>query len=561
MRGGRLCMALLGVVLGSGCVVREIKEAPGLGSFKVELLAIGAYPKQPGCENAPDRGTRACPRPFPSQGAPAVVRLRAQALDRKGKPLAWNGLAQVDVRPGAVEGVGPAGMVLAFTDGISAEIDVPIIHASGPTRIWIEDCGSPSQPGSFATGVSAELNFENPRIDQLQITHDNTTGPVEPRADNVCAIAGDPRYGLGVNEDGQVEFVGYSAGRSVNVPPPAIGTFLEIEGCTRAEYDAALAEGGSCRRGPLVVTAIDNAGFFVTDIHPNSVKRGFNSIYLFNFNYPDNLEVGDIVVSLKGAPAEFAGTTQLRNPAWRRDGVGRGRDLLPAPIHLTEQLIDESIRTYGRNNNEALEIESLEGSVVCVDNIAPTSEPRNCDLNNSGRIEREGCLVSVLPLRCEIGVELAPAPPTCDQASLRPFCLDLTETEVKACALEGYLPASPGEYCCERVCYNDYACTESSSYVAFGQWAGDVRGHYEQPPAGGDPLKIAFITRDADPDFDPFAFGAAQRAKPAEERQHLRIVGTLVHVVAARPVWVVEARGPSDIAVMEESGGCDALAP
>jgi hypothetical protein len=548
-----LLSTILISVAQTSCVVRQFVNPQSLGSFRVIINTIApAIQAKAGCEGVVDIGTKSCTRTFPIVGQATTVNLSATALDQHGEPFAWTGAAQVDVRPGQMENVGPAGLYLNFTAGQSESVDVSLIHAHGEVRLWVEDCGTQIAPGTFATGVSPAIYFESPRIDQINESLDNTGNVLEPRADNVCAIGGDPRFGVEPDEDGVMQFVGYSHGRTINAPPPPIGVFVDVGGCNRDEYNAALAVGGQCARGPVVVTGIDNAGFYVVDLHPDAIAAGFNGMYAFNFNYPDNLEVGDIVTTLRGSPVEFAGSTQFRNPYWIRDGVKRGSDLIPMPTKLDTDIYRDSLKTFGRNRSEALELEKLEGSVVCVDQVAPASTLVNCDINRSTSIERRGCLVSgSLPPRCDEFVGTAPMPPACDSNSERPFCLPLSAEEIETCKLTSYVPANPLEYCCERICYEDLACSEESSYVSFGQWVGDVYGRYE--PTDSSPVKLAFITRDANPDFDPIAFGLEQRSKSAEQRQHVMVVGNLRQVLAARPVWVVVARSPSDIVI---GGSC-----
>lgn len=567
-----LLAAWLTLVLLS-CVRERPSLAAGPGSFKVELTAIDPFTKTGACAEAPDTGTADCPRPFADTRTPTRMRLTVTALDKKAQPLtSYAGIAVLDVRPGqlAVEvaagqwGVPPAGLTARFAAGV-AEVDVAIMHAFGATRVWVEDCGTSAERGSFATGVSPELFFVGPRVDQVNYTTDNTTSPLIPRFTNVCAIAGDPRYGLGTNEDGATDFVGWSHGRAVNAPPPAMGNYLEMSGCSAAEHDASIASGG-CERGPLVVTGIGNEGFFFTDVSPAAQARGFASMYVFNFNYPDNLEVGDVLLWVRGTPVEFTGSTQVGNPTWRRDPGGKRLDLVPKPVKISPTLYRDSLRTYGRNRPEALELEKLESAVVCMDNLAPARELRDCDSNASASIERQGCLVDAaapLPPRCETGVFAAvPQPPACDAASARSFCMPLSEADLTACGLTGFIPENPAEYCCERLCYDDLACSEASSFVSYGQWSADVFGRYV--PDDSPSVKISLITRDAGPDFypeltakdaaeqgidesSPFQFAAAQAASGTPKR--VRVIGNLRQVLAARPVWVIIARGPSDIAV------------
>ena len=164
-----------------------------------------------------------------------------------------------------------------------------------------------------------------------------------------------------------------------------------------------------------------------------------------------------------------------------------------------------------------------------------------------------------------------PTPPLCDEASKRETCIDLAtivqyfpelvtaeEGEsgddvsidqhtraLEACGLSGYVPGNPAEYCCERVCYDAIGCTEESALTIYGQWTADVLGRYESD--GAETFKVALMTRDASPQFDPLEFAAEQLAKAASARQTLRVVGNLRHVLAARPVWVIVARSPDDI--------------
>lgn len=602
----RLGVAMLGALVVS-CVVEEIPAPKGLGSFEVEIVSLDDFARRPGCTarpapsasvtveqceaaivggqawpagcvEVPATGTLECPRPFPERASPVRIRFRATALDTKHEVLrSYNGQAQVDLRPGRIENagsagatmesIGPLGTKLIFANGVSGELDLDIYVAHGPTRIWVEDCGSPTEPGSFSTGVSDNIYFDNPRLDQLNLTDDNTTSPLVARADNVCAISGDPRFSL-TDEDGESEYAGFSHGETVNAPPPAIGSFLEITGCDRDEFDATV---GQCERGPLVVTGIGNDGFYVTDLNPLAKIRGFNSIFAFNFNYPEDLQVGDVLTRLAGSPTEFSGSTQLGNPVWTRTGIRAGADLLPrivtsmpnpewayepglfTTIHANDYR--DSLKSFGRNLDHppGQVLERLEGSLVCMDNLAPGSYTRVCDVNNSGRVERSGCPANLPPL-CSIGKQMTPAPPTCNDASMRDFCLPLTALEVAQCELRGYVPGNPSEYCCERICYNEPGCIEDSALVAFGQWTADVYGRYEASDA--TPTKIAVVSRNANPDFDPVAFASEQLSMPQEARLHLRVIGNLRHVLAARPVWVIVARDPSGIAIQELEGGC-----
>jgi hypothetical protein len=530
----------------AGCVTKTIEMEPGVGSFAVTLVGIDPFVDRPdGC--ASDFGEKDCPRPFAEATQPVTVRVSARALDKNGDPYPWNGVAQLDVRPGQLHDTGPGGKLIQFVNGETGVVEVAFTRAHGGARFWIEDCGNRVEPGSFATGVSQEIWFEGPRIDQINDWPNNRENALMPRADNVCAIVGDPRYGLGSDENGVVGFVGWSHGKTVNAPPPAIGSFVETRGCRASEHAK-----GNCTRGPLVVTAVDNEGFYLTDIHADSVARGFNSIFAFTFNYPEDLEVGDVLTMLRGSPVEFAGTTQLGNPIWLKDPAHRGHTLVPEPITLSAAVYSGATITYGRDDEDVMTLERLENAVVCMDGLAPAAVLRRCDLNWSGDVEREGCTIDFdapMPPLCTEGRTPAPTYPGCDELSMKPLCLPLSAEELEACGLRSYIPSNAGEYCCERICYNDVDCVEESSAITYGQWVADVNGNYAQPD--GDPVKIALVTRDAKPEFDPLVFGRLQRERVArgETAQTLKIVGNLRHVLAARPRWVITARTPLDIEI------------
>jgi hypothetical protein len=515
----------------------------GPENLKVEIVSVDAWQGPEECAGV-RLGNIECPRPFVEPNQPMQVTLQVTALNAELAVQDFTGEAQIDVRPGRLANVGPRGQTVMLEHG-KGQVTVQIVESYGVTRFWVEHCGTAKQPGTFATGVSEALWFAKPRIDQLNATMDGSTSALVPVVSNICAIIADPRYTTDTvtfNNLSSEQWVGYSHGKSTNVPPPPVGEFLEIQGCSKAEFMA-----NHCSHGPLVVTGIGSEGFYISDLHPDSVSRGFNHLYVFNFSYPDHLQVGDLLTWIKGTPAEFSGTTQLVSPEWRR--YKTDQNMLPPPITIDASLYQTTINGFGANKSNVLDLEKLEGALVCMDNLAPASFLRLCDVNDSGGIERAGCLSSTgLPPLCSQGMGQAPAPPDCNTP--QPFCFDMTEEQFNQCSLTSYIPAAPAEYCCERSCYADPTCTEQASYVTYGQWNAEVYGHYENATA----VKIGVITRSADPTFDPLKFAATQRQEPDDKkRQRLKIVGNLRQVLAGRPVWILVARSKKDI---EIGGSC-----
>jgi hypothetical protein len=579
----QLC-ALLVATAALSCTTK-VTPRSGVGSFEVAITSISTVDKTPACQAAPETGSELCPRPFPELRAPAKVHLHIRALDRAGRVLPdlkydaalGVGSAQIDVRPGRLADVGPMGVRVTFTNG-EADVDLKVVQAYGETRIWVEDCGSPNGVPTYATGLSPSIWFDNPRVDQLNATDDNTTSPLIPRVTNVCGAVGDPRYFLGEGQSG-FAFVGLADGvLDQTAGPAAIGSFVNLTGCTRAEHLAKKAQGQSCDKGPIVVSAITNDGFFITDLNPAAKARGFNHVYIFNMSYPPDLEEGDVILSLRGSPVEFSGTTQVGNPYWIKDEASASVDIRESPIYVPPQVYAASLklelcsgRGFGSNRKDSPEsaahpelvfLEKYEGALICMDGIAPPSRTVNCDKDGSGGVTRSGCPLkcgATLPPSCQSGtMAKAQQPPVCDANNLVDSCLPLSDEQIKACQLNGYIPESPVEYCCERQCYLDFSCTEGSTYDVYAQWAADVFGRYERTPGDEvdkDPVKIAIVSRDSDPDFDPLKFGASQRLLPPEQRVPVRVIGNLRQVLGARPIWVLLPRGPSDIAPGETCPG------
>ncbi len=548
-----------------------------------------------------------CPYEFPTADTPVTVTITAEALDHNGNFLpTYTGYAMITPRSGKIASKcdplgpndpiwcnkkantdptayspSPEGEMLYFENGLSEAKTFQIIHAYGPMRIWVEDCGSwwnvaggtsvNTVFGTFASGISDAVYFAGPTIKQMQMTDDNTTSPLVPHSADICAILSDPRYAYGEDVSQQ----GYSSEPVLGI----VGTFVDDNGELQNSGPPNMGEFFTINRGRMVVTALDNAGFFVTDISPDFSTEGFNHLYIFNFNYPEGLEVGTELASLQGAPIEFTGTTQLQQPSWTVAKVEPSEAApLPAPINISASMYASSLNTYGRNLSDKMNLEKLEGALVTMDNLAPATDfaihfadgsslSANCDSNNSGSIERANS---------QVEGELSP---TIEELNVNYPSL------AKACGISAYNgkitnPQNAFEYCCERVCYEDINCTEESSFISYYQWAAGVTGKYEDdgtckttnkdgspgpqcpvmPKAGKEYTscpkndggeacfaKIAIISTYAKPEFDPLAFAREQIKKPLNERKCLKVTGNLRQVLAARPVWVIVLRGPDDL--------------
>lgn len=153
----------------------------------------------------------------------------------------------------------------------------------------------------------------------------------------------------------------------------------------------------SCAAGEqrLVVTQVGVAGFYVTDVcnrvDPTSatdpLTSDYASLYVYNFNTPEELSRGDCLLMFQGAVDEFQGFTEMKNPFWEVDhceesdgfcevGEPKCRHLLPTPTELDSSMLADD-----------LAMEKLESSVVTVRNGVSPATFESCDFNDDGVVD------------------------------------------------------------------------------------------------------------------------------------------------------------------------------
>ncbi|MCC6806743.1 MAG: hypothetical protein IT381_04925 [Deltaproteobacteria bacterium] len=531
----RVLLALL--VLASGCVHRHVQRKAGTQSFVVEVIR----PTGDGV-----LGTKEQPIPYATNAAPFRIDLRVTAIGWDGNPdPGFSGRLLIDARPGVV-----FPNEFNVLDGVGT-VSVQLSNSYGETHIWLEDCGTRRvpmkkdctleerqaylpeclqgfSPGTLATGISPTIRFAQPSVTQVQVTSDNTTSPLISLQGDRCASLADPRYVDITNLTGQQLF---------NVP--------------RAQRMAPVGNIINVSAGEMIITAIDNEGFYLSDISPEATNTGFNSIFVFNFNYPEGLEVGDRLKSIQGVPAEFSGSTQLTNPFWIRDPGGPYKSKLPKPFYISPALYNANMGKSGANINTQLDLERLEGGIVCMDGLHVPSHSR---------------VPYVPPRPCGPGGD--------KRCAAGEICVGATDTEEGECFRvscdlnkDGRIDrfGDTEEKACETACYENPDCFEGSSYGNFQQWGAYITnittttkcGPMDPPCLAGSICnpstlscdlvqKVALATANALPQFRPDRY-VADKLAAGEAPQTLAVTGNLIQVLASRPVWLIQPRGPEDI--------------
>ena len=532
-------VALLGFcVLASGpCHEFRTLEDGVVGSFVVEVTEIA--------QAAGGDGTR--DDPFDYQEGEVEFTIRASAYDQRGVLMdgeqgrpRYDAQASVLFYPGKQK-IGQAQTIL-FEAG-SANATVIGHHLYGRCVIQVVDVRLvPSEPvqgllrkipqfqleGSFALGASRSIYFDQPSLNEVQI-------------DSQLLQSGDV-------------FASSLPDR-----------FVELD-CQIDDAGGPFADG----HGQLVVTGVFNEGFFVTDVAEK--ERGYNHLYVYNYSYPEDLELGDRLDRLVGTTTEFSGGTQISFPDWKvaQDNTGDSeayRVDLDAVVPAT--LITTSICKQGGTSNQHLcgyssknwTLESLESSRVRLENVYTPDLFVDCDHNADGQIPFAGfdqvcdfdcsdgeCDLDCFESSCRdacllhngdntnenaIVVKTAIAKPEVLQKVAAQTCTGDEQCVSGTCGEDGVCRIiCPWEEsiqnisanCVQIRVLNDVICSEESTLRLYGQWVVALDN-------GQGPL-INVLSRESLVEFDPTDHQNLGLSIPF-------LQGNLRHVRAARPRWIM----------------------
>ena len=212
--------------------------------------------------------------------ASRTLTVSGATLDRNAEAYAYNGWVEVVVKPGLVKNVSGAMQVedswgethwyVQARDG-QVSVTVDVASSFGNTRAWLTAVADPNDPdarASMATGVTESFAIPNPTIPELQ---------------DVTQLEIDRPY----------------------TDSPLSGEFVTVDTETRL----------------VVVTDLDTKGFWASDLgaegeEPATVGGEYRGLYVYTFNKPENVAVGDRLKELAGGVQEYVGTTQLSFPVY-----------------------------------------------------------------------------------------------------------------------------------------------------------------------------------------------------------------------------------------------------
>ncbi len=481
--------------LAFGPCVEHVDLENGLAGFGVTLTAEGATGGD---------GTRESPYDIPE--GTITLHYQASAYDQRGEPLAYNGNVTALVVPGEVVALNPDPP--SFSDG-QATGTVEVRKVFGRVSLWLEDVHTVnadlveggSKPiqmikreGSYATGVSDPMNFKNPTLVQAQYS------PWIEANDNIDTSA-------------------------------LADSFVEFD-CRQNDPTGPFIDG----HGQLVVTGVFSEGFFVTDTAVPA--GGYNHLYVYNYSYPEDLEVGDRLDLLSGTSQDFSGCTQISFPAWQK-AVDENRrplsieeplDSLIPPALVTKAMCDisntganEHLCGYSKNN---WTMEAIESARVRIENVRTPDVFVNCDFNGDRQVVANWAepgnpeaICSVACLKHNGQSEF-----TVQEIAGSPAALaDVVTLGSVVCPWESSIPGIDPH--CKRVRIGpEHICSELTTMRQFGQWVVSLDD-------GSGPL-INVLSLESLVNYDPSAPGNLGRTV-----DHLQ--GNLTQVRAARPRWIV----------------------
>ncbi len=451
MNSNRALAACL-CLLVSGCPL-EPGPAPNLmSSFKVEV--VGVY-ERVGSTRTPLPVVTPCVALYGSQAAvPADVKgqpgcryviprgeaefdIRANAVGLDGKPFTdFNGSVSFRVVPGDLPNDLRARWSAAALGKVEATVRA--VHPYGEAHVWVEDAPPraiydggvvnpdelPAEPlkRTFASGTSPTIYFADQTLQSIQLPGelDNRSSPF---VGNFVVVGKNPGSGTALLQNCSDDPArnGREALMVITGLDPSGFFVTDISAC-RVKEVLSDAVGGSVRTAepaePCWITAADggreenvDGGMGTCNISERACRRRsdcpgyspgtFASIFVYNYNFPDNLDEGDLLFTLSGGIQEFTSTTQLVFPSWST--AERVRRLPEAEWDKWLKFArpyDLNMRTCGQDNAAApfltdslcghnrrnMKMESLESGLVRIRRARFPRKFQNCDFNANGSV-------------------------------------------------------------------------------------------------------------------------------------------------------------------------------
>ncbi len=359
----------------------------------------------------------------------------------------------------------------------------------------------------------------------------------------------------------------------------------------------------------LVVTAITNAGFYVTDLSAHYADlegdtshrlqmepytralSHFGHLFVYNFSYPDDLALGDCLKTITGTVQEFSGNTQVTFPSWiKNDKYVTDKSLIPDPVEMVfdpAKMVGSYCRQGTPEDDPCYEDTRANGYRLCMayrdrstqyackgeageampctqngfkDNIE--LEFIHCAHNwrNFDSESLESALIKFTNVKpsnkfvdCDSngnGVVGFFNYSSYDDNGLNTNVFQwrctAEEFEEDNADCECYRNCAVG-YDPENPDRKDLICTELNAYESYGQWIIELEDMLH--------TRINIQTGTAIPQLDPRIFDQ-ERSGADYSACRLNVTGILSQTQAARPRWIIMARDSEDVCASSAPGTC-----
>ena len=439
----------------TGCTLDQAQPPNSMTSFKVQVLGVyqnvnGVRTPLPvvapcvalyGSQDAVPfdvKGQPGCRYVIPKGEAEFEVKANAIGLD--GQPFVdFNGSVSFRVVPGEL----PPSMRARWAAANAGEVNafVRAIHPYGEARVWVEDSPPrkiydggvanddelPAEPvlpakRTYASGASPTVYFADQTLQSVQQPGD-LDNRSSPFVGNFVVIGKNPASGetLKQNCPDDPARDGRESLMVVTGLDPSGFFVTDISAC-RLREQLSDSVGGTVRTGepvgPCWLDANDgglevnlDGGMGRCNISEKTCRRNadcfgyspgtYASMFVYNYNFPDNLDEGDLLFTLSGGIQEFTSTTQLVFPSWTV--AERVRRLPEDQWNKWLQFArpyDLNARTCGQDNaatpfltdslcghnRRNMKMESLESALVRVRRVRFPQKFQNCDFNANGQV-------------------------------------------------------------------------------------------------------------------------------------------------------------------------------
>jgi hypothetical protein len=494
---------------------------------------------------------------------PDVFTIDIEAIKNGQLDKSFNDWVAVTIPHSCARIASPDPPAIQLKNGAARGVQIKVYNAYGPYRIVVTDEGFVPKPGGGAACGNGIDDDNDGYIDQ-----DDLGCYRGPGGKQKAFWAWDNTESGGNDASGASEVINARRPLIEDIQKPILGVSGDESPLLECMADVD--------RGWLLVTRVGVDGLYVTDFSDPDIKwdsaknnwsfkpedLSYDSLFIYNYSTPLNLQAGDCLTQLDGTVFEFYGYTELNKPNWKKGDFGfcgvKGRlaGITECPSKETDgsccdQGCVDRLRKDGIDD-DAVEAQCCQGKCPAkyrCENFMCRPDPEHKDhLACRKKIEQ---LVNSPP---DITALMYSDPGGLASIWSRPNQAEPFESgivklsnvavfsEARRCDVDGnnQLDFSvKEEKDCSNQCGTDVKCMVRENFTRYNQWSVNF--------TDGDNVakEVQVVTAGSIQEFDPIK--ASDAAKAAGTPMILKsVVGTMRHLIFGRPQWTIEARWPAD---------------